>query len=43
MIFEDFRKSTLKVSGKRNHSIKDSIGVRDAHKWCRANKWLNIG
>ena len=43
MVFEDFRKSTLKVSGKRKHSIKNSIGVGDAHKWCRANKWLNIG
>lgn len=43
MAFEEFRKSLLKIKCKRNHKIKNSIGVRDAHKWIRQNKWLNIG
>lgn len=38
MVFDDFRKDVLKVCGKRQHSIKNSIGVRDAFKWCRKNK-----
>lgn len=41
MSFEEFRKSTLKVNGKRKHSIKNSMGVRDAYKWGRKNKLLN--
>lgn len=43
MTFNNFRKSILKTNGKRQHTIKNSLGVRDAHKWCRNNKWLNIG
>lgn len=40
MIFEEFRKSTLKVKNKRKHSIKNSLGVRDAYKWGRKNELL---
>jgi hypothetical protein len=40
MIFEDFRKSTLKVNNKRKHLIKNSLGVRDAYKWIRKNTSL---
>ena len=39
MAFEDFRKSILKVNDKRHHKIRGSLGVRDAFKWCRMNKW----
>lgn len=38
MLFDEFRKSTLRVNNKRHHSIKNSLGVRDAYKWCNANK-----
>jgi hypothetical protein len=38
MIFDDFRKNILKINNKRNHTIKNSIGVRDAYKWCNHNK-----
>ena len=39
MAFEDFRKSILKVTKKRHHRIKGSLGVRDAFRWCRKEKW----
>lgn len=42
-MFKEFRKSILKINGKRHHKIKNSIGIRDAHKWIRKNKWLDIG
>lgn len=41
--FEDFRKSILKVNGKRHHKIKNSLGVKDAYLWCRKNKLFNGG
>lgn len=28
---------------KRAHSIKDSHGVKEAFRWIRRNKWLDIG
>lgn len=39
MAFEDFRKSIIKVTNKRHHKIKGSLGVGDAFKWCRKEKW----
>lgn len=39
MAFEDFRKSILKVNDKRHHKIKGSLGVREAFRWCRADKF----
>ena len=33
--FNDFRRRVLKITEKRTHKIKDSIGVRDAFLWCR--------
>jgi hypothetical protein len=43
MIYDDFRKSILKVKNKRKHKIKNSIGVRDIYKLCQKNKWVNVG
>lgn len=41
--FEEARDIIKNVTGKRSHSIKSSLGVYDAYKWTRKNKWLNIG
>lgn len=43
MKYNDFRKQMLKVSEPRKHKVKGSLGVYDAYKWIRKNKWLNIG
>lgn len=40
---EEFRKKILKVDGPRKHKINNSLGVYDAYKYIRKNKWLNIG
>ncbi len=42
MSYSDFRKSLLKVTEKRNHKIKNSIGVYDAYKHIRKNKWYGL-
>ena len=42
MDFQEFRKSILKTKNKRNHTIKNSLGVRDVFKWCQKNKWPGI-
>lgn len=36
--FNEFRRRVLKLSEKRKHKIKNSIGVKDAFRWCRKNK-----
>ncbi len=40
---DDFRKEVLKVNKPRVHKIYNSLGVYDAYKWLRKNKWLDIG
>lgn len=40
---EDFRKKVLKVNGPRKHKLSNSLGVYDAYKYIRKNKWLDIG
>lgn len=40
---DDFRKAILKVEGPRKHKVNNSLGVYDAYKYLRKNKWLNIG
>lgn len=40
---DDFRKEVLKVNKPRVHKIKNSLGVYDAYKWLRRNKWLDVG
>lgn len=39
----DIRKRILKVNENRNHSVKNSLGVYDAYKYIRKNKWFDIG
>ena len=43
MAYDNFRKSILKVNGKRHHKIKNSLGVRDAYKWCKKNNRFDLG
>lgn len=40
---DEFRRKVLKIEGPRLHNIRNSLGVYDAYKWIRKNKWLNIG
>lgn len=40
---DDFRKDVLKIKGPRKHKVKNSLGVYDAYKYIRRNKWFNIG
>lgn len=40
---DDFRKSVLKVHGPRRHKVNRSLGVYDAYKYLRKNKWKGIG
>lgn len=40
---ESFRRKILKVDGPRKHTICNSLGVYDAYKYIRKNKWFNIG
>ena len=43
MDFKEFRKSTIKATSKRHHKIKNSLGVRDAYKWCKKNNKFDLG
>lgn len=40
---DNFRKEILKVDKPRIHKINNSLGVYDAYKWLRKNKWLDVG
>lgn len=40
---DDIRKQILRVHDSRVHKVTNSLGVYDAYKWIRRNKWLNIG
>lgn len=40
---DDFRKKILKVNSTRKHKINNSLGVYDAYKWLRKNRWLDVG
>lgn len=42
MNYNQFRKTVIN-SDNRNHSIKNSLGVYDAYKYIRKNKWFSIG
>lgn len=42
-MINEFRKKILKLNQTRKYKIKNSLGVYDAYKWIRKNKWLNIG
>lgn len=40
---DDFRRKVLKINGPRIHKVRNSLGVYQAYKYIRKNKWLNIG
>ena len=40
---DNFRREVLKVDKPRVHKVKNSLGVYDAYKWLRKNKWLDVG
>ena len=39
---DNFRIEVLKVNKSRVHKVKNSLGVYDAYKWLRKNKWLDM-
>ena len=39
---DNFRREVLKVDKSRVHKVKNSLGVYDAYKWLRKNKWLGM-
>lgn len=39
----NFRDKILKVTQHRVHKVNNSLGVYDAYKWLRKNKWLDVG
>ena len=39
----EFRAQILRLNDSRSHKVSGSLGVYDAYKWIRKNKWLNIG
>lgn len=41
--YKQFRDKIKKVKNSRKHSITNSLGVYDAYKWIRKNKWDKIG
>lgn len=43
MSLEDFKRTTLKLNEPRTHKVTGSLGVYDAYKYIRKNKWFNIG
>ena len=40
---DNFRKEVLKVNKSRKHTVSGSLGVYDAYKYIRKNKWFDIG
>ena len=41
-MIEEFRKVILKLNEPRVHKVKNSLGVYDAYKYIRKNKWLDL-
>jgi nucleoid DNA-binding protein len=39
----NFKSSIQKLNDTRIHKVNNSLGVYDAYKWIRKNKWLDIG
>lgn len=39
----EFRKTVLKVNESRKHKVRNSLGVYNAYKYIRKNKWKDIG
>ena len=40
---EEFKRKVRKLNIPRHYSVNNSLGVYDAYKWIRKNKWFNIG
>lgn len=40
---EEFKRRVRKINMPRHYSVNNSLGVYDAYKWIRKNKWFNIG
>ena len=43
MDLKEFRKETLKLKGGHKSLINNSNGTKEAWRWIKKNKWLNIG
>ena len=43
MEYDEFRATTLKLRSKKNFKITNSYGTKEAWRWIKKNKWLNIG
>lgn len=43
MSYQEFKSSILNLKEHRTHKVTNSLGVYDAYKYIRKNKWLNIG
>lgn len=43
MDYNNFRKQVLKLTSSRKHEVSGSLGVYDAYKYIRKNKWFDIG
>lgn len=39
---DDITKNILKVTENRKHKVSNSLGVYDAYKWIRKNKWFGM-
>lgn len=40
---DSFRREVLKIDGPRRHKVNNSLGVYDAYKYIRKNRWFDIG
>lgn len=41
--YRQFKSSVLHLKDKRSHKVTNSLGVYDAYKYIRKNKWFDIG
>jgi hypothetical protein len=39
---DNFRREVLKLNEPRTHAVRNSLGVYDAYKYIRKNKWLDL-
>lgn len=40
---KEFRRKILKLEKPRLHKVRNSLGIYDAYKYIRKNKWFNMG
>lgn len=41
--YDEYRKRLLRVYDKKHYGINKCHGIKEAFRWVRKNKWLNIG